>query len=228
MTCELCGMRVSGEKVRMLNGQPVSITIPCGCVVKLESSRDLAAGLVSEAVAIVNAAGGATREEIANAIAADEAMRASMLANAPVSDETRRLTANATPSEQHSPGPWRTRSVGKAIDVVAADGRYVATLASRPESATDARVIAAAPRMLSLLRVVDAEWLDDVSVQDEVRDLMEEIDGGRTSDVRSKLVRLAEAAHEMLGLLREVASLEVDSDDVRAARKLVARIDGRG
>ena len=61
------------------------------------------------------------------------------------------MTATKT---QHSPGPWALKEANATIPIVDADGRTVASVRYGDRDYSDARLIAAAPDLLSALNFV--------------------------------------------------------------------------
>lgn len=76
-------------------------------------------------------------------------------------------------SEKHSPGPWRVSVDG--IYVEDAEGNDIACMSDRAEYDVDARLIAAAPEMLALLRQLKQSGL--IVTWRPLHDLLARLDG---------------------------------------------------
>ena len=83
---------------------------------------------------------------------------------------------------QHSPGPWTIVNDADGWDnIVDADGRLIAEVDSCSGGKDpDARVIAAAPDMLRMLRVMCGKntWEELIAAMDEGKGLIARLDGG--------------------------------------------------
>ena len=89
---------------------------------------------------------------------------------------------------KRTPGPWKVRDFPQAVDIAAADGRYLASVKfgvgfrpeSKGEALANARLISKSPELLertkSLLKgLVKGDWL--VEEIGELRALIGEIEG---------------------------------------------------